>query len=516
MAGRQISYEKQEAHKSIHTVIPAYLIPSPAEEPSSAYISKNAHINSFKRSRSTSWSTPLRPPGLVASPKRILSPIFFKKTNYNLNDLNAKQEKAQEKRDSLVHLKVEKIKEVEAYKLQLENLSKNYIYSFAPGGAKSTMDRSIANIMKLAKSHQPIGTELEAISSLLEKEDLNPILTSGFEANLIGSFVVNSLKVSTEVIGYICSKNLLSSLVEDLFRVFKCQHTYTLAIATNAFKILSEIIGASEEFLDMQIEIAKYLLLLGLSDCMKAIQLPANAENVETLEFVCQYVWLIKGILALSNKVTQTAIKRKYRRCLVNNLPISDITNLLFMMNSLILSDGGSYRCAGEALMASQIKQISLGILKTLNCWCTINCSKVQQVVQTLDSTPQIFHFMLFWMHYRDSGIENCITVNEIVDECLKVLYNICWDNEIIRAMMLIGLPDKSLVQRLVQFPFRYFNTKEGRDLLFPLLLSLSLDENNRRVIKDDLSVEFLLIYLERNKEKFPKSLYESLKKLSK
>lgn len=59
------------------------------------------------RTRSTSWSTPIRPPGFESSPKRLLSPPFEKKTT-DLGEIILKQEKAKEFREMLVAAKLKK------------------------------------------------------------------------------------------------------------------------------------------------------------------------------------------------------------------------------------------------------------------------------------------------------------------------------------------------------------------------------------------------------------------------
>jgi hypothetical protein len=64
--------------------------------------------------------------------------------------------------------------------------------------------------------------------------------------------------------------------------------------------------------------------------------------------------------------------------------------------------------------------------------------------------------------------------------------------------MCQIGLPGTSLLQRLIRMPFEYFNTK-CKDILLPTLMILAADERNRMVIEEEVSLDFLSIYLKKN-----------------
>jgi hypothetical protein len=76
--------------------------------------------------------------------------------------------------------------------------------------------------------------------------------------------------------------------------------------------------------------------------------------------------------------------------------------------------------------------------------------------------------------------------------------------------MCQIGLPGPSLLQRLVRLPFSYFNTPRGRDILFPTLTILALDEKNRMVIEEDLSTDFIIMYLKKNPCNLPRNIIET------
>ena len=65
--------------------------------------------------------------------------------------------------------------------------------------------------------------------------------------------------------------------------------------------------------------------------------------------------------------------------------------------------------------------------------------------------------------------------------------------------MVCVGLPGPSLLQRLCQLPFEYFNTAKGRLVLFPTLIALAVDENNRTIIEEDVSVEFFQLFASKS-----------------
>lgn len=65
--------------------------------------------------------------------------------------------------------------------------------------------------------------------------------------------------------------------------------------------------------------------------------------------------------------------------------------------------------------------------------------------------------------------------------------------------MVNIGLPGLSLLQRLCHLPFTYFNTVHGRSILFPTLITLAVDKNNRKIIEDDVSMDFFDLFMNRS-----------------
>jgi hypothetical protein len=77
--------------------------------------------------------------------------------------------------------------------------------------------------------------------------------------------------------------------------------------------------------------------------------------------------------------------------------------------------------------------------------------------------------------------------------------------------MCQIGLPSTSLLQRLIRLPFQYFNTKTGRDVLFPTLAILCLEERNRMVIEEEMSLDFIGLYLKKNSSTLHPALRSSI-----
>lgn len=66
--------------------------------------------------------------------------------------------------------------------------------------------------------------------------------------------------------------------------------------------------------------------------------------------------------------------------------------------------------------------------------------------------------------------------------------------------MVCVGLPGPNLLQRFCQLPFPYFNTPRGRSILFPTLIGLAVDENNRPIIEESVNMDFFRIFLLKNK----------------
>ncbi|KAJ2997940.1 hypothetical protein HDV02_005035 [Globomyces sp. JEL0801] len=128
----------------------------------------------------------------------------------------------------------------------------------------------------------------------------------------------------------------------------------------------------------------------------------------------------------------------------------TNMVGLITLLDTVLFSNGcGSYRIAGKELIQSGWKVMALRVLSLANKLCLIDHKKV------------------------------------------------CVDHPKLLQMVQIGFPEKTLLQRLATLPFSYFGTKEGRLILFPTLIVLCLEESNRMVLEDVVSVEFLKMFLE-------------------
>jgi hypothetical protein len=84
--------------------------------------------------------------------------------------------------------------------------------------------------------------------------------------------------------------------------------------------------------------------------------------------------------------------------------------------------------------------------------------------------------------------------------------------NEQNNKMAQIGLPEATLLQRLVNLPFQYFSGPRGRRILLPTLIILCQDKRNVIIMEDHLDRSFLTLFVEELKDLLPKALIEDTK----
>ncbi|KAI8892795.1 hypothetical protein BC833DRAFT_610641 [Globomyces pollinis-pini] len=175
----------------------------------------------------------------------------------------------------------------------------------------------------------------------------------------------------------------------------------------------------------------------------------------------------------------------------------TNMVGLITLLDTVLFSNGcGSYRIAGKELIQSGWKVMALRVLSLANKLCLIDHKKVQSWLDLPNQSTEVFHLMLFWMKYF-SVRPNETDVTDIINNVISLIRHVCVDHPKLLQMVQIGFPEKTLLQRLATLPFSYFGTKEGRLILFPTLIVLCLEESNRMVLEDVVSVEFLKMFLE-------------------
>jgi hypothetical protein len=157
------------------------------------------------------------------------------------------------------------------------------------------------------------------------------------------------------------------------------------------------------------------------------------------------------------------------------------------------MSNGASYKSAEQAVVSQDWEELTALVLDIISKMCQIN----HIIVQNLFKTPtELYHLMLFWLIRIDKTNSN----SKILALIIKIVGLFSFENQVNIEMAQIGLPGKSLLQRLLNLDFEWFLEGEKAKLLMGTLSILATNERNRMVIEEDLSLEFLRIYSRSNK----------------
>jgi hypothetical protein len=180
----------------------------------------------------------------------------------------------------------------------------------------------------------------------------------------------------------------------------------------------------------------------------------------------------------------------------------TNVVGYITLLTTTLMFDCGSYRSAEQLELSPEWENLSIVVLDIVSKMCQLNLEKSQQLFRT---PVELYHLMLFWLHYKankNAQIQNFELLRLIVEIVGRLSYNNPENTE----MAQIGLPSRSLLQRLVNLPSEFYLNSALSKTLVPTLAILALNERNRMVIEEDLSIVFLSKFLEIHASEFPPS----------
>lgn len=170
----------------------------------------------------------------------------------------------------------------------------------------------------------------------------------------------------------------------------------------------------------------------------------------------------------------------------------SNVMGFVTFLTNELMSNGASYKCAEQAVVSREWEDLTVLVLDIISKMCQIN----HIIVQNLFKTPtELYHLMLFWLIHIDKTNSN----PKILALIIKTIGLFSLENQVNIEMAQIGLPGKSLLQRLLNLDFEWFLEEEKAKVLMGTLSILATNEKNRMVIEEDLSLDFLRIYSKNN-----------------
>jgi hypothetical protein len=102
----------------------------------------------------------------------------------------------------------------------------------------------------------------------------------------------------------------------------------------------------------------------------------------------------------------------------------SNLVGLITLMDTILLSVGGSYRVAVQVNISEKWGSQALLVFKVLNKLCLLNLNQVQEWLASHDQLTELFHLMLFWLHYFSTQNEPK-SLFPLIDELTILIGNV-------------------------------------------------------------------------------------------
>ena len=101
-----------------------------------------------------------------------------------------------------------------------------------------------------------------------------------------------------------------------------------------------------------------------------------------------------------------------------------NVFGLVTILDSILLSAGGSYRTAVQVPISNDWIKESLLVFKILNKLFHLDVEQIQNWLAENDKVTELFHLMLFWMHFFTTKAQPK-SLYPLIDEIITTLRNV-------------------------------------------------------------------------------------------
>ena len=272
-----------------------------------------------------------------------------------------------------------------------------------------------------------------------------------------------------------------------------------------SLKGLSEIDHVLQPILhEVCLDLINYALSIGLMDQIFVIfnVVCGPMENTDTESIVLKSMEILSVITCHLKKDCRIVSNSKHKhydnpdtQILSNKLkqfPSMNVTSLLY---SIILHSGPPKpQNASPPKLSARTIAITTIAFGFINNAFLINHSAMQSGVGSDETRVNEFKLLVSYLIGYSKYFDN----NELLDQLIvSVGYFVLFSCQNQDAIQSGRLP--TILQHLVDLPFKYFSSPDLKDVLFPTLISATFDnENNRDTLSKDVSLKMLSVYMEQ------------------
>ena len=286
--------------------------------------------------------------------------------------------------------------------------------------------------------------------------------------------------------------------------------TETLLILFNfilvSLKGLSEIDHVLQPILHgVCLDLINYALSIGLMDQIFVIfnVVCGPMENTDTETIVLKSMEILTVVTCHLKKDCHIVSNSRHKhpdnpdtQIFSNKLkqfPSMNVTSLLY---SIILHSGPPKpQNASPPKLSARTVAITTIAFGFINNAFLINHSAMQAGVGSDETRVNEFKLLVSYLIGYSKYFDN----SELLDQLIvSVGYFVLFSTQNQDAIQSGRLP--TILQHLVDLPFKYFSSPELKDILFPTLIAATFDnENNRETLCKDVNLKMLSVYMEQH-----------------
>jgi hypothetical protein len=174
----------------------------------------------------------------------------------------------------------------------------------------------------------------------------------------------------------------------------------------------------------------------------------------------------------------------------------TELVGIVALLLAFLLSDP-SYHSNIKKQLPQTLLSLALVSFKFLNNVCKINYSIIQHVMGSEHHLDQVYHLFNYVLSYGTEHYETSENIRHLLNEAILVIGYFTLFNEKNQALLSRGTP--TLMQKLCNVNFAYYNDKQLQDVLFPSLIScIHMNPRNFDILTSEISLEMLQTYLQK------------------
>ncbi|KAI9143200.1 hypothetical protein BKA69DRAFT_159828 [Paraphysoderma sedebokerense] len=148
-----------------------------------------------------------------------------------------------------------------------------------------------------------------------------------------------------------------------------------------------------------------------------------------------------------------------------------------------------------------EIIRISIHAVKALSNFASIDLVAFQSILSTQVHQIEFFHLIIFWLNY--CSLHQTEQTATLFHELIILIGHFALCEKRNQQLLRFG-HSPNILQLLCMSEIKYFCDERLMDILFPtLIIACHDDEDNKKILKEEMSCDLLIQFLQSKKESY-------------